>query len=150
MGKRIDAIKRQEQMSPNEILAGLIWDRAVNSKDHIFKVPYYRFPCYIEYSHEYQEDSFTVDCLYLGQEHNFMLIQPNYKEILAIAPQILEWLEATYVMCCPPAPPRPKSGRRNRVANRQQIANSVINLSAQNTPQRAQQRVPSNQSKEGH
>lgn len=149
MGRQIDKIKAQEQLTPPEILAGLIWDRAVNSKDRIFRVPYYRFPCYIEYCHENQDDGFTLDCLYLGQEHSFMLVQPNYKEILVIAPQILEWLDATYAMCCPPEPPRPRKGRRNRVANGQQIANSLMDLRAQNTPRRAQQRAPSNRPKKG-
>ena len=49
MGKQIDRIKQQEQMTGPEILAGLIWDRAVNSRDHVFRVSYYQFPCYIEY-----------------------------------------------------------------------------------------------------
>ena len=144
MGRQIDKIRQQEQLTPPEILAGLIWDRAVNSKDRIFRVPYYRFPCYIEYCHESQDDAFTLDCLYLEQEHSFMLIQPNYKEILAIAPQILEWLDATFAMCCPPEPPRPRKGGRNRVANRQQIANSVMDLRAQKPPQGARRRAPSN------
>lgn len=117
MGKQIDKIKQQERMTPQEILAGLIWDRAVNSIDRIFKVPYYRFPCYIEYCHEHEGDGFTLDCLYLGQEHSFMLVQPKYKEIVGIAQNILEWLDATYAMYCPPEPPRPRRGRRNRVAN---------------------------------
>lgn len=143
MGKQIDKIKQQEQMTPPEILAGLIWDRAVNSRDRIFKTPYYRFPCYIEYCHENQNDGFSLDCLYLGQEHSFMLIQPKYNDVLGVAPQILEWLDATYAMCCPPEPPRPKRGRRRRVANRQQIANSVLNMRAQNTPRNPQKQAPS-------
>ena len=134
MGRQIDKIRQQEKLTPPEILAGLIWDRAVNSKDRIFRVPYYRFPCYIEYCHEKRDDGFTLDCLYLGQEHSFMLVQPNYKEILVIAPQILEWLDATYAMCCPPEPPRPRKGKRNRVANRQQIANAIMNQSIFNNP----------------
>ena len=114
MGKQIDKIKRQEQMTPPEILAGLIWDRAVNSRDRIFKTPYYRFPCYIEYCHEHDDDGFQLDCLYLGQEHSFMLVQPKYKDVLGIAPQILEWLDATYALCCPPEPPKPKSQKAPR------------------------------------
>ena len=137
MGKQLEKIKQKEKMTPPEILAGLIWDRALNSKDRIFKVPYYRFPCYIEYCHENQDDGFQLDCLYLGQEHSFMLIQPKYKEVLGIAPQILEWLDATYAMCCPPEPPRPRRGRRVRVANRQQIDNPVLNTRTQNTPRKA-------------
>ena len=142
MGKQIDKIKAQEQMTPPEILAGLIWDRAVNSRDRIFKTPYYRFPCYIEYCHEHEDDGFQLDCLYLGQEHSFMLVQPDYKSVLGAAPSILQWLDATYAMCCPPEPPRPKKGRRNRVSNRQQIANSVLNMRSQNIPQKDTQPRP--------
>ncbi len=91
---------------PPEILAGLIWDGAINSKDRIFRVQYFRFPCYIEYTHEHDDDGFQLDCLYLGQEHSFMLVQPDYKSALGVAPSILQWLDATYAMCCPPEPPR--------------------------------------------
>ena len=89
MGRQIDKNRQQEQLTPPEILAGLIWDRAVNSRDHIFKTPCYQFPCYIEYCHEHQDDGFQLDCLYLGQEHSFMLIQPKYNDVLGVAPQIL-------------------------------------------------------------
>lgn len=127
MGKQLDKIKQQEQLTPQEILAGLIWDRAVNSKDRIFRVAYYRFPCYIEYCHEHEDDPFTIDLLYLGQERSLTLVQPKYKDVLAITPEILSWLEATFAACCPPEPPRPRRGRKTRVANRQQIANSLLN-----------------------
>ncbi len=142
MGKKIDRIKRQEQLTPPEKLAGLIWDRAINSRERIFRVPYYRFPCYIEYDHEHEDDSFTLDCLYLGQERSFMLVQPRYRDVLGVAPEILQWLDATYAMCCPPEPPRPRKGRRRRVANRQQIANSVLDMRPQNTPGRTPEKPP--------
>ena len=148
MGKQIDKIKQQEQKTPPEILAGLVWDRAINSRDRVFRVPYYRFPCYIEYCHENPDDGFSLDCLYLGQEQSFMLVQPKYNDVLGVAPSILQWLDATYAMCCPPEPPRPKRGRRNRVSNRQQIANSVLNMRAQNTPQKdTQPRPPKGQNR---
>lgn len=127
MGKQIDRIKAQEQLTGPEILAGLIWDRALNSRDRIFRVQYYRFPCYIEYTHEHQDDGFQLDCLYLGQEHSFMLVQPKYNDVLGVAPQILEWLDATYAMCCPPDPPRPKRGRRNRTANNRSMMGALGN-----------------------
>lgn len=120
MGKQIDKIKAQEQLTPPEILAGLIWDRAINSKDRIFRVQYYRFPCYIEYTHEHQDDGFQLDCLYLGQEHSFMLVQPDYKSALGVAPSILQWLDTTYAMCCPPEPPKSERRRRRRSAASQQ------------------------------
>ena len=137
MGKQIDKIKQQEQKTPPEILAGLIWDRAVNSKERIFKTPYFHFFCYIEYCHEYQDDGFKLDCLYLGQEHSFMLVQPKYSDVLRVAPQILEWLDATYTLCCPPEPPKPRRQRGNRRQSRMPrqgpIGVNALNQNTQNT-----------------
>lgn len=142
MGKRIDAIKRQEQMSPQEVMAGLLWARVVNSPDHFTKFQFYEYTVYFEYCND--NDAFRLDIYYLGQDHSFMLIQPDYNSVLGAAPSILDWLEATYATCCPPEPVKPKRGRRGRVANRQQIANSVLNMRAQNTPSKAPPKVPSN------
>ena len=71
-----------------------------------------------------------------------MLVQPRYRDVLGVAPEILQWLDATYAMCCPPEPPRPRKGRRRRVANRQQIANSVLDMRPQNTPGRTPEKPP--------
>ena len=131
MGKQIDKIKQQEQMTGPEILAGLIWDRAVNSRDHVFRVSYYRFPCYIEFVVD--GAAYFIDCYYLQQENRYSLIQPKYKDILAIAPEILTWLDATFATFAPPEPPRPKKSKQNRSSNRQQMANFVMNLRAGNT-----------------
>ena len=111
MGRMIDKIKQQEQMTPPEILAGLIWDKAVNSKDRIFKVPYYTEPCYIEYVHDDPGGAYSLDVYYLHQEHSFSLLKPSYKQVLAIAPSILEWLQSTYVSCNPIEPNKPQKGR---------------------------------------
>ena len=88
MFRHIEAIKRQEQMTPQEVMAGFIWDRALNSKDHFFKIPYYEFPCYFEFSND--NEAFMLDVYYVGQEQVFSLLQPDYKRVLGVAPLILE------------------------------------------------------------
>ncbi len=147
MGKQIDKIKQQMQLTGPEILAQLIYSRAIKSKDRIFKQPYFGYPCYIEYCHEHQDEGFQLDCLYLGQEQSYMLVQPDYKSALAVAPQILEWLDAVYATCCPPEPPRAKGGRGNRVSNRQQIANSVLDMRGKNDQRRTPKKHPLHGSK---
>lgn len=107
--KHIAAIKRQETMTPQEVMAGLIWERALNSKDHFFKIPYYEFPCYFEYSND--NEAFMLDVYYVGQEQVFSLLQPDYKSVLGVAPLILEWLENQYASVPPEAKPR-KQRRR--------------------------------------
>ena len=139
MGKQIDKIKRQQQMSIPEILAEYIWKGAINSRDRVFRVPYCELPCYIEYCHENEDDGFRLDCLYLGQEHSFMLIRPDYKSTLAVAPSILEWLSATYAMCCPPEPPRPRRSRQNRVAQQPSRGQNGAGNGVQKRPQKTLQ-----------
>ena len=136
MGVQIDKIKQQEQMTGPEILAGLIWDRAVNSRDHVFRVSYYQFPCYIEFVVD--GAAFFIDCYYLQQENRYSLIQPKYKEILAIAPEILNWLDATFATFAPPEPPRPKRSKQGKVSNRQQIAQAIMGLNNSNQQMRPQ------------
>lgn len=147
MGKRIEAIKRMMQSSPQEVMAGYLWNFVVNSKDQFWKTKYYDQTAYFELNHD--NDAFMIDVLYMGQETSFPLNAfmhptPDYKSVLAITDNLLSWLENTYAMntSVPPEPPRPKRGRRNRVSNRQQIANSVLNMRAQNTPQKDTQPRP--------
>ena len=104
MFRHIEAIKRQEQMTPQEVMAGFIWDRALNSKDHFFKIPYYEFPCYFEFSND--NEAFMLDVYYVGQEQVFSLLQPDYKSVLGVAPLILEWLENLYASVPPEAKPK--------------------------------------------
>lgn len=116
MFKHIEAIKRQEQMTeqmdPLEVMARLIWERALNSKDHFFKIPrYYEYPCFIEYSND--SDAFMLDVYYIGQEKLFSLVQPKYKCVLGITPLIIEWLESVYAAL----PPETKPRRRRRGSN---------------------------------
>ncbi len=109
MFKHIEAIKRQEQMTPQEVMAGLIWDRVLNSKDHFYKIPFYEFPCYFEYSNDNQ--AFLLDVYYVGQEQVFSLLQPDYKSVLAVAPLILDWLENLYASVPPEAKPKKRMRR---------------------------------------
>lgn len=110
--KHIAAIRQQETMTPQEVMAGLIWSRAVNRKDHFFKIPYYEFPCYFEYATD--NEMFMIDVYYVGQEQVFTLLQPDYKSVLAVAPQILDWLENLYASVPPEA--KPKKRRRRTTA----------------------------------
>ena len=98
-------------MTPQEVMAGLIWSRALNSKDHFFKVPYYEFPCYFEYATD--NEAFMLDVYYVGQEKVFPLIQPDYKSVLGVSNSILEWLENQYAA----VPPEAKPQRRKRGTN---------------------------------
>ena len=111
--KHIEAIRRQETMTPQEVMAGLIWSRAVNSKDHFFKIPYYEFPCYFEYATD--NGAFMLDVYYVGQEKVFSLIQPDYKSVLGASTSILDWLENQYAAVPPEAKPR----KRKRGPNSQ-------------------------------
>ena len=111
--KHIEAIRRQETMTPQEVMAGLIWSRAVNSKDHFFKIPYYEFPCYFEYATD--NEAFMLDVYYVGQEKVFSLIQPDYKSVLGASTSILDWLENQYAAVPPEAKPR----KRKRGPNSQ-------------------------------
>ena len=109
--KHIAAVKQHEMMTPQEVMAGLIWSRAVNSKDHFFKIPFYEFPCYFEYATD--NEAFMLDVYYVGQEQAFPLIQPDYKSVLGVSNSILEWLENQYAAVPPEAKPR----RRKRGTN---------------------------------
>lgn len=154
MGKRIEAIKRLQQSTPQEVMAGYLWNFVVNSKEHFWKTKYYDQTAYFELNHD--NDAYMIDILYCGQEtsfplNTFMRPSPDYKSVLAITDQLLSWLENTYAVNTSvlPEPPRPRRGRRNRVANRQQIANSLIDLRAQKPPQGARRRASSNDLNKG-
>ena len=102
-------------MTPQEVLSGLIWDRALNSKDHFFKIPFYEFPCYFEYSAD--NEAFMLDVYYVGQEQAFSLIQPDYKSVLGVAKSILDWLESVYATIPPDAKPKKrKRGPNSRTS----------------------------------
>lgn len=146
MGKRIDAIKRIMQSSPQEVMAGYLWNYVVNSKDQFWKTKYYDQTAYFELNHD--NDAFMIDVLYIGQETSFplnafMRPTPDYNSVLAITDNLLSWLENTYAThsAALPEPPRPKR-KKTRVA-RQQSANSMLNARAQNAPRNTQRQAPS-------
>jgi hypothetical protein len=146
MGKRIDAIKRIMQSSPQEVMAGYLWNYVVNSKDQFWKTKYYDQTAYFELNHD--NDAFMIDVLYIGQETSFplnafMRPTPDYNSVLAITDNLLSWLENTYAThsAALPEPPRPRR-RKTRVA-RQQSANSMLNARAQNAPRNTQRQAPS-------
>lgn len=123
MGKRIDAIKRIMQSSPQEVMAGYLWNFVVNSKDQFWKTKYYDQTAYFELNHD--NDAFMIDVLYIGQETSFplnafMRPTPDYNSVLAITDNLLSWLENTYAThsAALPEPPRPRR-RKTRVARQQ-------------------------------
>lgn len=111
MFNHISTIKRLETLQPNEVMAGFIWYRALNSKDHFFKIPYYEYPCYFEYSND--NDAYMLDVYYMKQEHAFMLLQPDWKSVLCVSGQVLEWLESVHASA--PVVVKPKRQRRGQI-----------------------------------
>ena len=147
MGKRIDAIKRMMQSSPQEVMAGYLWHFVVNSKDQFWKTKYYDQTAYFELNHD--NDAYMIDVLYMGQETSFLLNAfmrptPDYKGVLAVTDNLLSWLENTHAALSAtlPEPPRPRR-RKTRVA-RQQTASSVPNTRPQNATRNTQKQAPSN------
>ena len=139
MGKRIEAIKRMMQSSPQEVMAGYLWNYVVNSKDQFWKTKYYDQTAYFELNHD--SDVFMIDVLYMGQETSFPLNAflrptPDYKSVLAITDQLLQWLENTYAANASVPPEPPKSRRRRTRGIRQQSASPALNMRDQNTPQK--------------
>lgn len=140
MGKRIEAIKRMQQSSPQEVMAAYLWNYVVNSKDQFWKTKYYDQTAYFELNHD--GDAYMIDVLYMGQETSFplnafMRPTPDYKSALAVAPSILEWLGATYAMYCPLEPPRPRRSRQDRVAQQPSRGQNGAGNGVQKRPQNA-------------
>ena len=52
MGKRIEAIKKLQQSTPQEVMAGYLWNFVVNSKDQFWKTKYYDQTAYFELNHD--------------------------------------------------------------------------------------------------
>ena len=151
MGRRIDAIKRLQESTPQEVLAGYLWNFVLNRKDHFWKTKYYEFTAYFELNTD--NGTFTLDVLYLGQETSFplstfMKARPDYKSVLAITEQLICWLENTYTAykagVGPVVQNKPKKDQQKGNAISQQLANYVMKLRAQNTPRKAPKRAPSN------
>ena len=123
MGKKIEAIKRVMQSTPQEVMAGYLFNFVVNGKDHFWKTKYYDQTAYFELNHD--NDAYMIDILYMGQETSFALnvfmrTSPDYKSVLAITDQLLQWLESTYAAnTALPEPPKPRKSRRMMAARQQ-------------------------------
>ena len=142
MGARIEAIKRMQQSTPEEVMAGYLLNFVVFGKEHFLKIKYYDRTAYFEMCHD--NNAYTIDVLYIGQETSFPLSTfmrkaPDYKSVLAIAPQLLEWLENTYAVSNVPAiPTNQKSNRRTSIASRQQAKARRGALNGNNTNTRGE------------
>ncbi len=123
MGKHIDAIKRRENLTPQQVMASFIWNKAVNSRDHFFSLPYYGYKMYLEYCDD--NSSFRIDAYYLKQENTFSLIQSDWNSVLAVSKQILEWADSLYAS----VPKKPKR-QKKRDSTCQQNPQSVMNPGA--------------------
>ena len=123
MGKRIEAIKRVMQSTPQEVMAGYLFNYVVNGKDHFWKTKYYDQTAYFELNHD--NDAYMIDILYMGQETSFALnvfmrTSPDYKSVLAITDQLLQWLESTYAAnTALPEPAKPRKSKRRMAARPQ-------------------------------
>ena len=83
----------REELTPTQVLAGLIWHFCINSRDHFYKGEYYDLPV----SFQYDNDGVSLlDVNYLKQRNQWSLISPDYKHILRIAPLVLKWMDETY------------------------------------------------------
>lgn len=144
MGRRIDAIKRLQESTPQEVLAGYLWNFVLNRKDHFWKTKYYEFTAYFELNTD--NGTFTLDVLYLGQETSFplstfMKAKPDYKSVLAITEQLLCWLENTYSVymagVCPVVQNEPKRSRRRSAVSQKQRSQSAVKMGPGSTPNQA-------------
>ena len=145
MGKKIDRLRKLQSLTPQEFLASLLFYYVVNGKDHFFKTQFNEYPLWLEYAHENEDDAFTLDVLYLGQEHSFMLIKPDYKSVLAVAPQLLEWLQSTYTSTVPVVPVMPSKRQRGRRPPRVRPQRPQANTSLPNALQNSGQQASNNQ-----
>jgi len=108
MGKMIDQIKARAAkakatrttMAPADYLAKVIYERAVYGQTHLARLTYNKLPVFIEYCYAVNEAP-TLDCLYLGQEQSFFILNIGkpyieLKEIRKLTPQILQWMASVY------------------------------------------------------
>lgn len=124
------------QSSPQEVMAGYLWNFVVNSKDQFWKTKYYDQTAYFELNHD--NEAFMIDVLYMGQETSFPLNAfmhptPDYNSVLAITDNLFSWLENTYAAhsAALPESPRPRR-RRVKVARQQQLPQPAMNTRTPN------------------
>ena len=143
MGRRIEAIKRAQQQSPEEVMASYLYYFVLNSKGGFWKTKYYDRTAYFELNHD--SNAYFVDVLYCGQETSFLLstfmkAKPDYKSVLAITEQLLCWLENTYSVyragVGPVVQNEPKRTRRRSNASQQQRVQSAVKMGPGNAPRK--------------
>ena len=144
MGRRIDAIKRAQEQSPEEVMASYLYYYVLNSKDHFWKTKYYDRTAYFELNND--NNASFIDVLYCGQETSFLLStfmkqMPDYKSVLAITEQLLCWLENTYSVYMaglgPVVQNEPKKTRRRSATSQQQRGQSGTKMGPGNAPNQA-------------
>ena len=149
MGRRIEAIKKAQESSPEEVMASYLYYFVLNSKDHFWKTKYYDRTAYFELN--YANNAYFIDVLYCGQETSFLLLtfmkaKPDYKSVLAITEQLLCWLENTYAIQTaavgPVATNEPRRTRRRSATSQQQRAQSAARMGTGNTPKQTPRQAP--------
>lgn len=137
MGAKIDAIKKQVQLTPQEFMASMLYYYVFNSDGHFFKSSYNNQPLYLEYSKD--DTGPKLDVLYMMNEKSFPLLlfmkrQPDYESALQIAPELLSWLQSVYISETPQKSQRQRRGRRRMTGGRQnnQVAPGMMNGNLQN------------------
>ena len=122
MGKKIDAIKKQVQLTPQEFFASLL-NYYVFNGGHFFKTSYNKQPLWLEYSND--DRGPRLDVLYMMCEKSFPLLlfmkqQPDYETALHIAPELLSWLQSVYISETPQKPQRQQRSKRRMAGGGQQ------------------------------
>jgi len=147
MGRRIEAIKRAQEQSPEQVMASYLYYYVLNSKDHFWKTKYYDRTAYFELNND--NNAYFVDVLYCGQETSFLLStfmkqMPDYKSVLAITEQLLCWLENTYSVYMaglgPVGQNKTKKTRSRSATSQQQRAQSATKMGPGNAPNQAPSR----------
>ena len=83
----------RDELSPSEVIAGLLWHYCINSQDHFYKGEYYDLPV----SFQYDNDGVSlIKATYLHQNNQWTVLFPDYKHLMHIVPLILKWLDDTY------------------------------------------------------
>lgn len=143
MGRKIEAIKRAQQQSPEEVMASYLYYFVLNSKDHFWKTKYYDRTAYFELNND--NNAYFIDVLYCGEENSFLLStfmkkMPDFKSALGITEQLLCWLENTYASYMAGVGQvvqnQPKRAKRRSSTSQQQRAQSAVKMGPGNAPRK--------------
>ena len=64
MGRRIEAIKRAQEQSPEQVMASFLYYYVLNSKDHFWKTKYYDRTAYFELNND--NNAYFIDGSHLN------------------------------------------------------------------------------------